>query len=95
MVWGVVGFGFNPAQQKRLVLLAPTAAGAMLALNAAALYVGNALGSLVGGVVLETLGISALGPVAALVVGVALLAFRFRVQQQTKATAKTPLPVVG
>jgi MFS transporter, DHA1 family, inner membrane transport protein len=94
VVWGIVGFGFNPAQQKRLVLLAPTAAGAMLALNAAALYVGNALGALVGGIVLENIGIVALGPVAAVVVGLALATFLLSVRQQTDATpaAQTASP---
>jgi MFS transporter, DHA1 family, inner membrane transport protein len=48
-VWGVAGWGFLPAQQHRLVRLAPTAPSIVISLNSSALYIGIALGSSLGG----------------------------------------------
>jgi len=59
--WSAFGWSFNAAQQARLIHLAPQSASVVLALNAAALYVGTALGSAVGGVVLLGYGLNALG----------------------------------
>lgn len=54
------GYQFFPAQQARLVGGFATAAGAVLAWNSSAMYVGILLGSLLGGPVLTTFGVSAL-----------------------------------
>lgn len=64
--WGIVGWGFLPAQVSRLVGLAPTAAPLVLSLNGSALYLGSAAGALVGGLVLDHAGPHELGIVAAL-----------------------------
>jgi predicted MFS family arabinose efflux permease len=50
-VWGLFGWGFMPIQQSRLVALNPAMATVLLSLNASAIYVGVALGSALGGVV--------------------------------------------
>ncbi|CTQ49844.1 MFS transporter [Jannaschia donghaensis] len=60
-VWNAVGFGFNAAQQLRLVTMAGVQAPVALALNAACIYVGAAVGSVIGGQVVATAGLGALG----------------------------------
>lgn len=47
--WGVIGWGFPPAQSSAIVALAPELAPISLALNASAMYAGIALGSGIGG----------------------------------------------
>lgn len=63
--WGVVGWMFPPAQVSRLVAMAPTSAPLALSLNASFLYLGTALGALVGGFVLEHLSVFDIGWVGA------------------------------
>jgi DHA1 family inner membrane transport protein len=50
--WGFVGWAFPPAQASRVMKLAPDAAALALSLNGSAIYLGVALGSVVGGAVL-------------------------------------------
>ncbi|MFK0294875.1 MFS transporter [Streptomyces sp. NPDC090442] len=52
-VWGVSSWAFNPPVQRRLIELAPSASGLLLALNASALYLGIGLSGVVGGAVLD------------------------------------------
>ena len=54
-VWSAFGWSFMAPQQVRLMQLAPNLAGVVLALNAAAIYVGTASGSALGGLV-QTVG---------------------------------------
>jgi MFS transporter, DHA1 family, inner membrane transport protein len=49
MIWGLGSFSSNSMQQGRLVALAPPLAGATVALNTSVVYVGQAVGALVGG----------------------------------------------
>ncbi len=51
-VWGLGFAATNSMQQVRLVGAAPTLAGASVALNTSALYVGQAIGSAIGGALL-------------------------------------------
>lgn len=51
-IWGLGCFSFNGAQQVRLVNLSPTLASASVALNSSALYMGQAFGALVGGIII-------------------------------------------
>jgi DHA1 family inner membrane transport protein len=53
--WSAVGWSFVAPQQVRLLQLAPNLAGVVLSLNAAAIYVGTASGSALGGLV-QTVG---------------------------------------
>jgi predicted MFS family arabinose efflux permease len=64
--WGIVGWGFLPAQVSRLVSLAPSAAPLVLSLNGSALYLGSAAGAFVGGLVLQFAGPNELGIAGAL-----------------------------
>lgn len=64
--WGIIGWAFPPAQASRIVGYAPGLAHLTLGLNASALYFGIALGTVVGGRVLEFATPSDLGLVAAI-----------------------------
>ena len=59
-LWSLVGNFFVPLQQARMLAFAPHAGAAILALNISAVFVGQALGSLVGGLVSERFGLDAL-----------------------------------
>jgi predicted MFS family arabinose efflux permease len=63
-VWGVVGWGFVPPQQHRLIRLAPQSAPVVLSLNASAMYLGIAAGAAVGGAVAARAGAGSLWLVA-------------------------------
>lgn len=52
ILWGFGCFAFNGAQQVRLVNLAPHLASASVSLNSSALYMGQAFGALVGGLII-------------------------------------------
>jgi predicted MFS family arabinose efflux permease len=65
LVWGAAGWGFLPAQQHRLIALAPRAPAIAISLNASAMYLGIALGALVGAQVIGTAGPGVLWVVAA------------------------------
>jgi predicted MFS family arabinose efflux permease len=53
-IYGLGTWGVTPAQQHRLLGLAPERARMVLSLNATALYVGVAIGGAVGGLVITT-----------------------------------------
>ncbi|WP_027135484.1 MFS transporter [Geminicoccus roseus] len=65
LVWSVLGWSANVAQQARLAALDPKRAPVLLALNASAIYVGTSIGSAVGGQVIARSGYDLLGPAAA------------------------------
>lgn len=60
-VWSTCGWSFISAQQARVISLAPDRAPIVLSLNAAAIYVGAAVGASVGGAVVARSGVEALG----------------------------------
>jgi MFS transporter, DHA1 family, inner membrane transport protein len=60
-LWSSFGWSFMAPQQARLVGLAPQAQGLVLALNAAMLYVGIAIGSGLASALLNWGGLQALG----------------------------------
>ncbi|SHH52804.1 MFS transporter [Marivita hallyeonensis] len=62
--WSVMGWSFMAPQQVRLLNLAPSIAAVVLALNAAAIYIGTAVGSALGGAVQSAAGITWLGAAA-------------------------------
>jgi MFS transporter, DHA1 family, inner membrane transport protein len=80
VLWSVFGWSFMAAQQARLIGLAPEAAPVMLALNAAGVYVGAALGSAMGGLVLSGFGLAPLGLVAGALMVLALVHLRLTVR---------------
>jgi len=85
-VRSLCGWSFLAPQQSVLIALAPERASVMLALNAAAIYVGAAAGSAIGAEVIDRAGLGALG-VAGGLCGVAALAnllAAFRVRSRTE-----------
>jgi MFS transporter, DHA1 family, inner membrane transport protein len=76
LLWSIFGWSFMAAQQARLIGLAPDAAPVTLALNAAGVYVGAALGSAIGGMVLAGIGLAPLGLVAGALMVLALAHLR-------------------
>lgn len=80
LLWSVFGWSFMAAQQARLIGLSPEAAPVILALNAAGVYVGAALGSALGGMVLAGFGLAPLGLVAGALMVLALAHLRLSVR---------------
>ena len=66
-LWSIMGWSFMAPQQVRLLGLAPNIAGVVLALNAAAIYLGTAAGSAVGAFVQSIGDITWLGAAAGIV----------------------------
>ncbi len=65
VVWGMAGFGLTAPQQSRLVSLSPTQAPLLLSLNSSMLYLGTALGAVVSGAVIQSVGLANLSWVGA------------------------------
>ena len=86
-VWGIVGWGFVPPQQYRLIGLAPAAAPVVLSLNASAIYLGIGAGAALGGLVTSSLGAAWLAPVAAAVAAAALLCLLAQLAASRRTTA--------
>lgn len=86
-LWGAVGWTFPPAQASRIVGFQPEAAHLTLSLNASAMYLGVALGTLLGGKVLEFGSLADLGLVGALgpIAGLAILYLAGRGRKQIAA----------
>lgn len=89
VVWGSVGWAFNPAQGSRLASYAPEAVHVTLSANVSALYVGIALGTTIGGQVLDHISVANLGLVAA-VFPVVALAIIYASAPEPSQTAKMP-----
>lgn len=73
LLYGVVSWGFFPPQLHRLAALAPAAVPLSASLNLTSMNIGGALSALVGGLVLENLGIAWLGPIGAIAAVAALV----------------------
>lgn len=61
VVWGLAGFGMMAPQQTRLTQASPAQAPLLLSLNASMLYVGSALGAVISGALISSLGFAQLG----------------------------------
>lgn len=72
-IWSSFGWSFMAPQQARLVAIAPQAQALMLALNAAAIYVGIAIGSAFSSAVMAKYGLGALGLAGGVMAAIALL----------------------
>ena len=65
VVWGTAGFGMTAPQQSRLVSLSPTQTPLLLSLNSSMLYLGTALGAIVSGALIQSVGLANLSWVGA------------------------------
>ncbi|MHB1701951.1 MAG: MFS transporter [Acidobacteriaceae bacterium] len=72
-IWNSAGWLLLPAQQHRLLSDAPQAGQILISLNASAMYLGIGAAGVLGGLVTHAWGARALGPVAAVVAGSALV----------------------
>lgn len=77
VVWGMAGFGLTAPQQSRLVHLSPAQAPMLISLNSSMLYVGTALGTVVSGALIDSVGLTRLGWVGAPFALAALLTLPF------------------
>lgn len=73
LIWNALGWSFMASQQVRLISLAGPKAPVVLALNAAAIYIGAALGSALGGFVIAQFGLQTIGAAAGLAAILAVL----------------------
>jgi DHA1 family inner membrane transport protein len=73
-IWGLGFASTNSMQQVRLVAAAPPLASASVALNTSVLYIGQAVGSAIGGVLFERGWLHGAGFVSAAFVALALAA---------------------
>lgn len=65
VAWGVAGFGLMAPQQSRLASLSPAQAPLLLSLNGSMLYIGTALGAVISGALIDSVGFAHLGWVGA------------------------------
>lgn len=61
VAWGIAGFGLMAPQQSRLASLSPAQAPLLLSLNGSMLYIGTALGALISGALIDSVGFAHLG----------------------------------
>jgi predicted MFS family arabinose efflux permease len=73
LAWSICGWSFMAGQQMRLIGIAGPRAPVVLAVNAASIYVGAAVGSAVGAAVMTRYGVDALGIGGGVAAGFALL----------------------
>ncbi|HEX6345716.1 MFS transporter [Umezawaea sp.] len=88
-VWGLFTWSVNPPIQNWLIELAPTNSGLLLSLNASAIYLGVGLSGVFGGLVIDSVGITLLPPIAGVL---ALVAFGLLVH--ARRVTRTPEPVL-
>jgi len=72
-VWGIGFAASNSMQQARLAMAAPALAGAAVALNSSSIYIGQAVGSAVGGVMFDAGYLRSMGWAATVALAAALL----------------------
>lgn len=72
LVWGLGCFAVNGAQQARLVSMAPQLASASVSLNSSAIYLGQATGAFIGGVIVTAQGTANLSFYSAVPMAVAI-----------------------
>lgn len=82
LIWGLVGWAFMVPQQSRLVGLDPSRMQILLALNAACIYAGAAIGAMLAGLVKTAFGLWALGPAAALIILIAMAQLELSARMQ-------------
>lgn len=88
-LWSLFGWAFMAGQQMRLINLAGPQAPVVLALNAAAIYIGAAVGSALGGAVIQHFGIAAIGIAAGLCATFALIHLHISAHFSPNASAET------
>ncbi|GGP59048.1 MFS transporter [Saccharothrix coeruleofusca] len=90
--WGALTWSANPPIQSWLIALAPANSGLLLSLNASAIYLGVGLSGVFGGVVISTVGLLPLAPIASVLalVALGLLVFALRPQEPKALVVVSP-----
>ncbi|GAK08318.1 MFS transporter [Geomicrobium sp. JCM 19038] len=88
LLWGIPGFGMNPALNAYLLSLNPKQASMILSFSASALYMGIGLGAFLGGGVISLSSINYVGISSGVLVFVALMIF-ISVNKIAKKSLKT------
>lgn len=91
-VWSAFTWTFNPPIQNLLMSMSPDGSGLLLSLNASAIYLGAGVSGIVGGVVIDTVGVLALPPVAAVLGAAALALYLGRVHRPTRTEVGAAQP---
>ncbi|WP_449622315.1 MFS transporter [Robertmurraya sp. Marseille-Q9965] len=86
-LWGISTYMFNPAQQHRLMSLSGKASGIALSLHTSFLYLGNALGAILGGLVIKYGSVAYIGYFGGVWVLIALIVFGASVRAATLKTS--------
>ncbi|WP_152657976.1 MFS transporter [Oceanobacillus sp. CFH 90083] len=77
ILWGIPGFGMNPALNSFLISLNPKQAQMVLSFSASALYMGIGLGAFIGGGVISVSSVNYVGLGSGVLVLIALMLFIF------------------
>jgi MFS transporter, DHA1 family, inner membrane transport protein len=93
VLWGAAGFGMMAPQQSRLATMAPRETPLLLSLNTSMLYLGTALGAVLGGAAVATVGFERLPWVGALAVVVSLALLAASRALEARAAARSPLAI--
>ncbi|RWE71687.1 MFS transporter [Mesorhizobium sp.] len=92
VIWGFAGWGILVPQQHRLIGIAPTKAPLVIALNAAAIYIGVSLSGALGAIILHVFDPSFLGPVGAVLILAGLVTAELA---NRLIIGRTPAPVAS
>ncbi len=92
IVWGLAGWGILVPQQHRLIEIAPAKAPLVIALNAAAIYIGVSFSGALGAIVLHALAPRFLGPVGAALILAGLITAELT---NRLIVGRTPEPVAS
>jgi len=84
LVWGLGCFAVNSAQQARLVAMAPALASASVSLNSSAIYLGQAAGAFIGGLIVSGSGTGMLSVFGAVPMALAILVSLFAARQSRR-----------
>lgn len=89
ILWGIPGFGMNPALNTFLISLSPKQAQMVLSFSASALYIGIGLGAFIGGGVISVSSVNFVGIGSGVLVLIALILFTF-INRAANKKAKSP-----
>lgn len=90
--WSVATWSFNPPMQDRLISLGGENSGMLLSLNASAIYLGAGLSGVVGGVVIDTLGVLQLPYVAAAIGAASVVLFVLSIRRPRRVVNDAARP---
>ncbi|MCM3702655.1 MFS transporter [Paenibacillus macerans] len=73
MLWSFFAWSMGPVQQVYLIGMAPQASGIILSLNTSIVQLGTAVGAVIGGIIVESFSLTAVGWIGGIGVAIALI----------------------